>query len=177
VTAVLERLTLEQFREKYADEKPYWEFWGGEAIQKPLPTRLHAKLQLLIANMLQELGYSSYTELTLRIDPGWEPTPDVVASLSPLREDYPTKPVDVVVEILSPEDRFVKVIGKCQRYASVDIPEILVLDPVEQCAWAWRPETEDLVRVVGEYRFRSREDVVLTMPNVWLRFNKECATE
>ena len=35
--AVFERLTLDEFRDKYADENPYWEYWNGTAVRKSLP--------------------------------------------------------------------------------------------------------------------------------------------
>jgi Uma2 family endonuclease len=43
-----QQLTLEEFRDRYADRKPYFEYWDGQAIQKSVPTKLHAKLQQII---------------------------------------------------------------------------------------------------------------------------------
>jgi hypothetical protein len=38
-------LTVEEFRVRYAGEKPYYEFWAGEAIQKSHATSLHGLIQ------------------------------------------------------------------------------------------------------------------------------------
>ena len=168
--AVFERLTLDEFRDKYADENPYWEYWNGTAVRKSLPTRLHAKLQLLLAIMLQEIGYSAYTELTLRIDPAWEPIPDITASALPLDGDYPTHPVDVVAEILSPDDRFIQVIDKCQNYARLGIRDILIFDPLERRAWAWNRATQDVVRLADTYQFLSCPATRLSLAELWTRF-------
>ena len=45
MSAVTDKVTLEQFRAAYAEYKPYYELLNGEAVQKALPTKLHAILQ------------------------------------------------------------------------------------------------------------------------------------
>jgi hypothetical protein len=68
VSTVAYRLTAQQFREKYAGSKPYFELLAGEAIQKTVPTGAHAVLQFILCLMLRELGFKSLPELTLAID-------------------------------------------------------------------------------------------------------------
>lgn len=105
--AAVQRFTLEEFRETYGDDvKPRYEFWDGEAIQKAVPTKLHAKLQKLLANVLAELGFYSFTELTLHVSPTWEPIPDVAGTLEDFDQPYPSKAMDVIAEVLSPQDTF-----------------------------------------------------------------------
>jgi Uma2 family endonuclease len=140
------RLTLEEFRERYAGEKPYYEYWFGEAIQKSVPTWLHALLQKILCMFLDRAGYESGTELELRIDPEWQPKPDVTAALV-VEEPYPTHPVDIVAEVLSPEDRMSRVYEKCQHYARIGIAKIYVFDPGLRYAWEWNRETENLERI------------------------------
>ena len=41
-------LTLEEFRDRYAGEKPYYEYWDGEAIQKSHATSLHGLIQKFV---------------------------------------------------------------------------------------------------------------------------------
>jgi Uma2 family endonuclease len=94
-------LTLEEFRCRYAEEKPYYEYWFGEAVQKSVPTWLHTLLARILADALDRAGYASGPELELRIDPNWQPKPDVAAALT-VEIPYPTKPIDVVAEVLSP---------------------------------------------------------------------------
>ncbi len=139
-------LSLEEFRERYADEKPYYEFWFGEAVQKSVPTWLHSLLQAILTEILNRSGYRSGPEIELRIDPEWQPKADVVAALV-VEHPYPTKPVDVVVEILSPEDRMSRVFEKCRQYARIGISKTFVLDPEFQYAWEWSRMTENLERI------------------------------
>jgi len=145
-TARLHLLSLEEFRHRYAEEKPYFEYWFGEAVQKTVPTVLHALLVKLLLFALDRAGYKSAPELELRIDPDWQPKADV-AAWTRIDTPYPTKPVDVVVEVLSPDDRMQRVISKCRNYERIGIPAIFVMDPEFQDAWEWSGTTQNLERI------------------------------
>ena len=106
-------LTLEDFRVRYAGEKPYYEYWAGKAVQKSVPTWLHGLIHTNVARLLDHIGYQSGSEV--RLDRDYEPVSDVIAD-SPLSEPYPTDPFAVVVEILSPDDPFSRVLRKCRLY-------------------------------------------------------------
>ena len=139
-------LTLEEFRLRYGNEKPYYEYWFGEAIQKAEPTWLHALLLQILGEFFTRSGYKSGPELELRIDQNWQPKADVAAA-SQIEQPYPTKPVDVVAEVLSPEDRMQHVYRKCREYARIGIPAIFVFDPVDKIAWVWSRDAQNLERV------------------------------
>ena len=145
-TARLNLLSLEEFRERYAEEKPYFEYWFGEAIQKSVPTILHALLVKLLLFALDQTGYESGPEVELRIDPDWQPKADV-AAWTRVEEPYPTQPVDVVVEVLSPEDRMQRVLLKCRNYQRIGIPAIFVMDPEFHDAWEWSGAIQNLERI------------------------------
>lgn len=53
-----DRLSVEEFRTRYAEEKPYHEYWFGEAVQKSAPTWLHGLLQLIVCEFLTRAGSS-----------------------------------------------------------------------------------------------------------------------
>jgi Uma2 family endonuclease len=165
-----EKLTLEEFRQKYANEKPYFEYWDGQAVQKSLPTLLHSKLQSLVKDMLVEMGFDANVELTLRISDRWEPTPDVVASIDPLTEPYPTHAVDVAIEVLSPGDQFSLVQEKCEGLDKLGIRNIIVMDPVRQRAWVWDREIKSLLAAPSEHQLVG--DKTLMFENVWNRFKQ-----
>jgi Uma2 family endonuclease len=157
MSAATATVTLEHFREAYAESKPYYELLNGEPVQKGLPTKLHALLQGVLYIVLRQLGFQSMTELTLAISETWEPTPDVCGLLGPDDgEPYPTKPIPVVVEILSPSDPFTRVIQKCRRYSEWGIPDILVFDPIGREAWHWDTNADNLVRLKQAYSFKSK---------------------
>jgi Uma2 family endonuclease len=130
-------LTLEEFRVRYAGEKPYYEYWAGEAIQKSMPTPLHALIQKILMPLLDDIGYESLSEVTLRLDSDYEPVPDVIAVDPPVPEPYPTRAFAVVAEILSPADPFSRVLRKCRLYERWGIQRIIVIDPAARVVWSF----------------------------------------
>ena len=140
-----EKLTRDVFREVYAPHKPYYELLDGAAVQKCSPTRLHSILQFILSVMLKELGFKARPELTLAINEIWEPTPDVCGVLGQEEDPYPRHAVAVAIEVLSPEDRFTRVVLKCRKYAEWGIQDVLVYDPVGREVWYWDAGTGGLI--------------------------------
>ena len=141
-----ELLSLEEFRCRYAGVKPYFEYWNGEPVQKAMPTAIHSLLQVLLSVMLMEAGYNALSESELRIDPNWQPVSDVIGTVI-IEQPYPTKPVDVVVEILSPEDRMSRVKTKCRKYSEIGIKQVVVIDPQLRFGLEWNAETGQMIEV------------------------------
>ena len=162
-------LTLEEFRTRYADEKPYYEYWFGEAVQKSVPTLLHSLLVGILVQFLKLAGYRSGPELELRIDPQWQPKADV-AGLSIVELPYPTKPIDVVAEVLSPDDRMMQVYEKCRQYARIGILKIFVLDPQYRYAWEWSRTTENLERI-SEMQLPNGKPI--SVQSVWVELDAQ----
>ena len=144
MAAAIVSLTLEEFNAQYAHEHGY-EYWFGEVVQKGMPTWLHGLLQAILAEFFHKLGYASGSEIDLRIDPQWQPRPDVTAALE-IEQPYPTKPVDIVAEVLS-DDPMTKVFEKCRNYARIGIPQVFVFDPQSKTAWEWSTKTDNLERI------------------------------
>lgn len=162
-------LSLDEYHKRYAGENGY-EYWFGEVVRKSVPTWLHSILQAILVDLLDKAGYVSGSELDLRIDPQWEPRPDVAAALNPdLQEPYPTKPVDIVAEILSPDDPMSRVFEKCRHYVRIGIPQIFVLDPELQLTWEWSRRTENLERVND---MRLGNGVAIPTRDVWLELER-----
>lgn len=137
-------LTIEQFHDLYLGEGGY-EYWFGEVVRKPMPTWLHAILQCQLAELLRRLGYFSGSELTLRVDRNWEPIPDVAGAVH-LELPYPTKPINIAIEILS-DDQMARLFEKCRNYARIGIGQIFVFDPEARVVWEWSRHTENLERI------------------------------
>jgi Uma2 family endonuclease len=135
--AVEERkLTIEEFHARYDGVKPYYEFWAGEAVQKSTPTSLHSLIEKILMMLLDALGLESAAEVTLNLDPTFAPVPDVIAVEGRLEQPYPVRPFPVVIEILSPQDSFTRVVRKCQFYAQWGLERILVIDPADRVIWS-----------------------------------------
>jgi Uma2 family endonuclease len=57
--------------------------------------------------------------------------------------------------VLSPDDRFTRVIQKCRKYAEWGIQDILVYDPVSRDVWYWDTVAGGLIPSKSIYRFHS----------------------
>ncbi|MBV9303326.1 MAG: Uma2 family endonuclease [Acidobacteriaceae bacterium] len=163
-------LTLDQFNARYGNEHGY-EYWFGEAVQKGMPTWLHGLLQLILGDLFHKLGYAAGSEIDLRIDPNWQPRPDVTAALE-IEQPYPTKPVDIVAEILS-DDPMTKVFEKCRNYARIGIPQIFVFDPGSRIAWEWNRETGNLERIRA---LRLRNGSAVDVSEIWAELDARMRT-
>ncbi|HEX4228490.1 MAG TPA: Uma2 family endonuclease [Bryobacteraceae bacterium] len=97
MATVLHPLTVEEFEARFGHEKPYYEFWYGEAVQKSTPTWIHGLLQRILMELLSQAGYKAGSEVELRISSDFRPIPDVIATTGRIERPYPTKPVEIVV--------------------------------------------------------------------------------
>lgn len=130
-------ISLEQFRAEYGGEGG-WEYWFGEAIRKGMPTTLHGIMQFVLMLLFDRAGYHVTSEVDLRMDPDWQPRPDVLVSPEPFEQPYPTRPGKLsVIEVLSPDDPMQRVIKKCRHYTRLGIPAIFLLDPESRDIWQW----------------------------------------
>src|SRR3984957_4425063 len=145
-----QKLSLQEFHDRYDGEKPYFEYWDGEAVQKTMPTRLHSLIQEILVRLLGALGYDAGQEITLKLDPAYEPIPDVIAAEGGIGDPYPTEPFEVAIEILSPEDPFARVLRKCRRYDKWGIGQVVVVDPKARLIWRFESgslkETDTVAR-------------------------------
>ena len=112
-------------------EKPYCEYVEGVLHPKPMPTKLHALIQSLLIVLLRQQGANALTELTVRLSPTKYFIPDV-AIAPDFDGPYPTEPVLLCVEILSPEDHIGATLAKCEQYHDWGVPFCWIIDPDEQ---------------------------------------------
>lgn len=131
------KLSLQSFHARYDGEKPYFEYWDGEAVQKSMPTRLHSLIQKILVRLLDAMGYEAGQEITLKLDPAYEPIPNVIAAEGSIGDPYPTEPFELVIEILSPEDSFSRVLRKCRLYKTWGIRQVVVIDPKARLVWSF----------------------------------------
>jgi Uma2 family endonuclease len=134
---VAHKLTLAEFEAQYACEKPYYEFWFGEAVQKSVPDSVHGLLQGILMNLLGEAGYKAASEVKLKIEVDFHPLPDVIASKARFEIPYPTKAVEIVVEILSDDDPMSRVLTKYRYYRDWGFEHIYVVDPAARLVFRW----------------------------------------
>jgi Uma2 family endonuclease len=117
-------------------EKPYCEYVDGVLRSKSTPTTLHARVQFLLQLLLHRQGVEALGEVHVRLSPTKYLIPDVIAA-SEIQSPYPTDPVLLCVEILSPEDRVGAMLAKCEEYHAWGVPFCWVIDPEKQTGWQY----------------------------------------
>ncbi len=115
-------------------EKPYCEYIDGVLRPKAMPTTLHAQVQFSLQILLRRQGVEALAEVNVRLSPTKYLIPDVIAAPE-IQGPYPTEPVLLCVEILSPEDRVGAMLAKCEEYHAWGVPFCWVIDPEKQIAW------------------------------------------
>jgi len=131
-------------------EKPYCEYRDGVVSPKAMGTKFHSIIQRVLMTLLQRQGVQAFPELTVRISPTHYLVPDVAVA-GDFPGPYPTEPVLLCCEILSPEDRLGAMLGKCEEYQAWGVPFCWVIDPVKRTAWEYHSGAEP-VRVTSALR-------------------------
>jgi Uma2 family endonuclease len=129
-------------------EKPNCEYRDGILYPKPMPTTFHGLLEFVLVAMLRNLGLQAAPEVTVKLTPTKFLVPDVIAA-KVLQSPYPTEPVLLCCEILSPEDRLGATLAKCEEYHAWGVPFCWVIDPVKRTAWEYHSGGEP-VHVTGK---------------------------
>jgi Uma2 family endonuclease len=122
-------------------EKPYCEYRDGAVSDKAIPTKFHSIIQYALQMLLGGQGVQPFPELTVRISPTRYLVPDVAVT-GDFPGPFPTDPVLLCCEILSPEDRLGAMFAKCGEYHAWGVPFCWVIDPVERTAWEYHAASE-----------------------------------
>ena len=117
-------------------EKPLCEYVDGVLYPKPMPTTLHGLIEFMLTMLLRKQGVQAVSEVTVRLSATKFLVPDVIAA-PVLQLPYPTEPVLLCVEILSPEDRVGAMLAKCEEYHAWGVPFCWIIDPEKQIGWQY----------------------------------------
>ena len=115
------------------------EYLDGEVVERNMGELPHADVQTTLAVLLRKLraslGIRVVTEIRIQI----HSRRYRVADIAVWRDDnigtrIPTVPPFLVVEVLSPEDRMVRMLPKIQEYLSIGVHYVWLIDPREKAA-------------------------------------------
>jgi Uma2 family endonuclease len=114
--------------------EPDCEFEDGVQIERNVGTRKHSKVQTALAAYFwkrrKAWNIYVYTEVRFRIRRGKYLIPDLcIVRGSEPDEDIMTAPPLIWIEILSPEDRHVRVNRKVKEVLDFGTPYVWVIDP------------------------------------------------
>lgn len=115
------------------------EYLDGEVVERNMGELPHAnvqgKLLYLLMQAASSLGIQVFPEIQIQIHPRRYRVADIaVWRAGNIGERIPTVPPFLAVEILSPEDRMVRMQAKIQDYLSIGVEWIWLIDPQEKQA-------------------------------------------
>ena len=113
------------------------EYVDGEIIERNMGERHHATIQGRLIVLLAQLQFQLQLlpEIRIRINSSRYRIPDIGVWLpGDIGDRIPTVPPFLAIEILSPEDRWVRIQPKIAEYLSIGVRSIWVIDPEERKA-------------------------------------------
>jgi Uma2 family endonuclease len=115
------------------------EYLDGEVVERNLGELPHSRIQgaliVFFAGLAARLGIQVYPELRIQIHARRFRVADVaVWRAGYIGERIPTVPPFLAVEILSSEDRMVRMQPKIQEYLSIGVEWVWLIDPEEKRA-------------------------------------------
>ena len=109
----------------------------GEQPHSILQTELSARIRELRKRGLRVRGF---VQMRIRIAPGQYRIPDVCVYKDPTpRENVPSAPPFIAIEVLSPEDRMSRVRRKVDDYLAFGVAYVWLIDPERRRADIYTP--------------------------------------
>jgi Uma2 family endonuclease len=127
-------VTVEEYLSRSFDG-PEPEYVDGEVIERHLGSVPHFKAQKRLLKFFDSLEESwslfAYPEVTLRLSPSRYRVADIAVFPEdvPSENKYPTDPAEVVIEIVSEDDRYVEIKEKLAEYHTWGVKHIWLVDP------------------------------------------------
>ena len=120
-------------------EGPDCEYLDGEIVERNIGEIPHSDVQSNLIGLLRQLrsrlGLRVLPETRIQISERRYRVPDIaVWRNDDIGTGIPTVAPLLVVEILSPEDRMVRMLPKIQEYLSIGVEWVWIVDPQEQSA-------------------------------------------
>lgn len=118
------------------------EYLDGEIVERNMGELPHSNLQGNLCRLLwrfrSALGIRVQTEIRIQINRRRFRVADIgVWREGNIGTGIPTVPPFLVIEILSPEDRMVRMVAKIQEYLSIGVEWVGVIDPEEKTALSY----------------------------------------
>ena len=120
------------------------EYLDGEVVERnrgELPhARLQAHLTHVLSGLAETLRLQVLTEIRIQVAARRFRVADIaVWRQGPIGERIPTVPPFLIVEVLSPEDRLVRLQPKIREYLAHGVQWVWVIDPDERRALSYSP--------------------------------------
>jgi Uma2 family endonuclease len=134
VSTIMQTATVSEQEYLTTSYQPDCEFEDGVLVERNVGEEPHSRLQFLIilyfGKRRREWGISIYPEQRFQIAPKHYLIPDIAVISGPrATENIITQPPLIWIEILSPEDRPLRVNQKIREVLAFGVPNIWIIDP------------------------------------------------
>ena len=136
--ATIVSIPVEQYlRTSY---RPDCDYVDGEVQERNLGERWHSSVQMMIGVIfgrhVRDWGFIPLSDQRAQVSPTRYRVPDVcvVSSAEPFTPILHNAPV-LCVEILSPEDRFSRILERVEEYLQMGVREVWIIDPRTREIW------------------------------------------
>ena len=128
------QIGVEEYLDLVFEDRPEPDYVDGEMVERALPTPIHSQIQsvltLLFAPLLSRFRLILMSELRVQI----APCRFRVVDFAVYRDERPTgryavNPAFVVVEIISPDDRYGRLTNRLEDYRRWGVPHVWLVDP------------------------------------------------
>ncbi len=122
------------------------EYLEGEIVERNMGEYVHARIQAWLVHLLMmaepRLGIRVLSELRIQIGPRRYRVADLAVwrATDDIGDRIPAQPPFLAIEILSPEDRIVRMHPKIQEYLSIGVEWVWLVDPYERRAICFSKE-------------------------------------
>ncbi len=127
------QMPVEEYLRTSYDDRPTPDYLDGEIRERGMPTPGHSWAQGNLLGLLHRLRDEhpvfAYPELHLRVTATRYRVADLAVFLGNKPENATNEPPNIVIEILSPDDRMSHVIDKFDEYVAWGVGHIWLADP------------------------------------------------
>ena len=136
-------MTVEEYMHTSFDG-PDRDYVDGEVVERNMGELPHARLQAelfyRLRSLANSLGLQVLLEIRIQVSPSRFRVADIAVWRSgPIGQRIPTVAPFLVVEVLSPEDRLVRLQPKIQEYLAQGVEWVWVIDPDEHRGLSYSP--------------------------------------
>jgi Uma2 family endonuclease len=128
------QIGVEEYLDLVFDDRPEPDYVDGEVVERALPTPIHSQIQVLLgilfASLLTRVRLVLMSELRVQIGPRRFRVVDFAVYRDARPEGrYATAPAFIIIEIISPDDRYGRLTHRLEDYRRWGVPHIWLVDP------------------------------------------------
>jgi len=150
--------------------EPECDYVDGVLEERNVGEQDHSRLQTLLiaflAGLEKKLGIRVFADQRVQVKPSRFRVPDICVTVGPKPEEQIfTKPPFLCIEILSPEDRMVRLERKIDDYLEMGVRYVWVVSPQNRKGWIYT--VEGACEAKDGFLRTSNPDIAVPLPELF----------